>query len=319
MRYLRMLATALTALLPLYSAAQAPDRAASPEGSARLSAIRALGLESIAGSLPTYYSPHAARRAKYLQDLLGGELGYYGEQFQFSFEPTALAVLNKAQWDTVAGPEPYGMPSVEGQRPAVVVMPANWDGVSWMLIPKREQVPPPMLRKMLADGKQWRELQFEGCDGIGTHEIGHSITRQLGIDPKTHWFNEFLASYVGYAYLKSKRPSQVLSNEIFWAVALAHSPHPFTRLDDFEARYEELQEKYPANYGWYQVALDQQVIALYRAYGVDYLKRIRAEFPAGSPALDSAQLLDKLERLSPGWLAWSERVQAGTLSAIFSR
>jgi hypothetical protein len=144
------------------------------------------------------------------------------------------------------------------------------------------------------------------------------LTRQLRIDPKTHWFNEFLASYVGYAYLKAQQPRRVLSNEIFWAVALENSPHPFTRLDDFEARYDELQEKYPANYGWYQVALGQRVIEIYRDYGVGYLKTMRSAIPAGDPAMDSHQLLNTLERISPGWRAWAQQMQQETLSAGYS-
>jgi len=74
---------------------------------------------------------------------------------------------------------------------------------------------------------EWQDMnqvRFEGCDGIGTHEVGHYIVRELRIDPQTHWFNEFLASYVGYAYLKSKAPTQALSSEIFWTAGLVTHP-----------------------------------------------------------------------------------------------
>lgn len=104
-----------------------------------------------------------------------------------------MAVLDTRQWATVAGSEPYGMPSVDGSSPAVFVMPASWDEVTWMVVPEREQVPVSMLRSALANGRNWDQVRFEGCDGIGTHEIGHSIIRQLGIDAQTKWFNEFLA------------------------------------------------------------------------------------------------------------------------------
>lgn len=40
----------------------------------RMGGIKSLGLESIPGSIPTFYSPHARARAKYLQGLLGGEI-----------------------------------------------------------------------------------------------------------------------------------------------------------------------------------------------------------------------------------------------------
>jgi hypothetical protein len=315
LRHLHATVLCLTALLPLCLGAAPAAPSTDPEASQRMDAILPLGLKSIPGSVPTFYSAHAGARAKYLQGLLGGEIGYYTEQFQARFGPIAMAVLNAAQWTKVAGAEPYGMPSVEGTTPAVILMPASWDGVTWMAVPERAQVPPAMLRRALAGGRSWQQVKFEGCDGIGTHEMGHFIIHQLGIDAQTHWFNEFLASYVGYAYLRAKLPEQALSNELFWIAGLQHSPHLFTRLDDFENKYDELQEKYPGNYGWYQLALDQRVIEIYRQSGVDYLKTIRAEFPAGGPRLDNAQLLEKLERISAGWQAWAVRLEAAQVVA----
>jgi hypothetical protein len=292
-----------------------PPSAPDPEESKRIDAIQSLGLKSIPGSMPTFYSPHTQLRAKYLQRLLGGEIQYYAHQFDVPFGPVTMAVLNAEQWPEVAGDEPYGMPSIDGTKPPVFIMPASWNEVTWMVVPKREQVPPAILRKALANGKHWNQVKFEGCDGIGTHEIGHSVIRQLGIDPQTKWFNEFLASYAGYAYLKARDPGQALSNEIFWTFGLKNSPHPFTKLDDFESKYDELQEKYPGNYGWYQLALDQRVIEIYRQSGVDYLREIRQQFPLGGAKLDSAQVLNKLETISRGWKSWAARLEAGHANA----
>jgi len=241
--------------------------------------IKYLNLESIPGSMPTFYSPHAQQRARYLQDLLGGEITYYVQVFHVPFRPITLAVLDPQQWPIVAGKEPYGMPSVDGTKPTVFVMPVSWDEVTWMVIPKREEVPQAMLRKALENGRKWEQVKFEGCDGIGTHEIGHSIVRQLGIEPQTKWFNEFLASYAGYAYLQAKAPAQALSNEIFWTVGLDKSPYPFTKLDDFESKDDQLQQEYPGNYGWYQLALDQRVIEIYSQRGVEYVEEVRKKVP----------------------------------------
>jgi hypothetical protein len=310
------LALPLTLALCIHAAAA--ETSAGPEELNRMDAIKSLSLKSIPGSMPTYYSPHAEARAGYLQNLLSGEISYYAGIFHVAFTPITMAVLNPQQWPTVAGEEPYGMPSVDGTSPPVFVMPISWDEVSWMVIPKRKEVPPAMLRRALANGRKWDQVKFEGCDGIGTHEIGHSIIRQLGIDPQTKWFNEFLASYVGYAYLKAKAPAQALSNEIFWTVEIDSSPHPFKKLDDFENKYEQLQQQYPGNYGWYQLALDQRVIEIYAQRGVEYLRAVKEGFPTGAPSLDSAQLMDKLERISPGWKAWAAQLEAGKVRAALS-
>jgi hypothetical protein len=317
LRYSPHLVLAFSVFLRVSLYAPAAEAGSGPEES-RMDGIKSLGLRSIPGSLPTFYSPHAEARARDLQGLLGGEIAFYSDLFHVPFGPITLAVLDPQQWPSVAGEEPYGMPSVDGTRPAVVVMPVSWNEATWMVVPKREEVPPAMLRKALVKGTKWDQVKFEGCDGIGTHEIGHYVIRQLGIDPQTKWFNEFLASYVGYAYLKTKVPSSALSNEIFWTVGLDNSPHPFTKLDDFESKYDELQEKYPGNYGWYQLALDQRVIEIYAQSGVEYLREVRKEFPSGVQSLDSAQLLNKLERISPGWKAWASHLEAGQVKAALA-
>jgi len=318
LRYASRLVVAVAAFFPLCLHIPATRGAPGFEASSRMDGIKSLGLESIPGGMPTFYSPHARARAKYLQKLLGGEIAYYEDLFQVPFSPITMAVLDPQQWRTVAGEEPYGMPSVDGTKPAVFVMPVSWDEVTWMVVPKREEVPPAMLSRALASGKKWDQVKFEGCDGIGAHEIGHSVIRQLGIDPQTKWFSEFLASYVGYAYLKAKAPTQALANEIFWTVGLDNSPHPFTRLEDFESKYEQLQREYPGNYGWYQLALDQRVIEIYSRVGVEYLRQVRQQFPVGATRLESAQLLNKLDRISPGWKEWAAHLEAGNIKPALS-
>jgi len=265
--------------------------------------------------MPTFYSPRSEARARYLQALLGGEIDYYSSQFQVRFAPVTMAVLNTEQWSKVAGEDPYGMPSVGGSNPYVFVMPSSCAQVTWMPYPKRGAVPAAIIRQALTKGKTWDEVKFKGCDGIGTHEIGHTITDQLGIDPQTHWFNEFLASYVGYAYLKAKHPPEALASEIFLTQGL-DVPHPFTKLSDFESKYDELEQKHPANYGWYQLALDQRVMEIYPSSGVQFLRSIRSAFPKHGPRLDSNQVLEKLEALSSGWKSWSMHVEAGDVEAV---
>jgi len=311
----RVLALTLCSIAWVY--APAAVSGSGYEDSGRMERIRSLGLKSLPGRMPTFYSPGAEARARYLQGLLGGEVAYYATVFHVRFNPITMAVLNPQQWPSVAGREPYGMPSVDGTHPAVFVMPARWEEVTWMVVPGREHVPPAMLRQALVSGKTWDQVKLEGCDGIGTHEIGHSIIQQLGIDPQTKWFNEFLASFAGYAYLKAKAPAQALSNEIFWTAGLDGSPHPFTRLGDFESKYDQLQQDYPGNYGWYQLALDQRVLAIYAQSGIGYLKAIKREFAPGGPPLDSAQLLNKLDRISPGWKTWAAHLEAGDVRAAY--
>ena len=285
--------------------------AATPPIKTRSAAISQLGLAFIPGPLPTYYSYGTQSRAHQLQTLLGGELSYYSILFSQRLPPISLAVLTTEDWHDVDPEDPYGMPSVSDQAPFVFVMPNDWSKVTWMTLPARDRVPQGLLRRALANGRTWRQVQFEGCDGIGTHEIGHVIVRALGIDPQTGWFNELLASYVGYAYLRKKFPLQALSSEIFWRQGLA-APHHFSRLEDFDSHYDELMQHDPANYGWYQVAFDQRVIDVYREQGIGFLRTVRLAFPQGGPRLTTPEIVDRLDGLAVGWKAWAASFTSST-------
>jgi hypothetical protein len=131
-------------------------------------------------------------------------------------------------------------------------------------------------------------------------------TDAMALVHQTKWFNEFLASYVGYAYLKTKVPSKAFSSEIFWTVGLGNSPHTFTKLDDFESKYDQLQEKYPGNYGWYQLALDQRV----RLRVVRHLP-VCAEL--SKPGEAWGQVLDKPPGRKPRGRADADQQSRGTM------
>jgi hypothetical protein len=290
-------------------------RAAPREGPEPMERIRALGLASIPGAMLTFYSPHAKRRARHLQSVLSGEIVFYSELFHTAPSPIALGVLNADQWSKVVEGTPFGMPSLVGNREAVFVMPASWSDVAWISFANREIVPPQVLKKALANGKSWEQIIFEGADGIGAHEIGHSVIIQIDVDPQTHWLDEYLASYAGYAYLKAKHPSEALALEIFWSQGL-DSPHPMTKLHDFDSQYEEIIQTAPANYGWYQTVFAQRVMEVYRTEGVQFLRTIRSAFPKNGAHLNTSQVLEQLEALSPGWKDRAAQLEAGNVKAV---
>jgi len=304
-------------LIPNELAAQtdhpAVDVSGQSDGRDRIAAIDKLQLASIPGDLPAYYSPHGASRAHSLQALLSGELAFYSKVFDCTFAPVTLAVLNAKQWPTVSGDEPYGMPSMSDSKPWVFVMPLDWHEVTALPMPQENSADSAIQQRVRERGVSWRTVQFQAGDGIGAHEVGHSIINQVGINAQVNWFNEFLASYIGYAYLKEQHPDQLLGNEIFWKSGLA-APHPFTSLRDFETRYAELSARYPQNYGWYEFTFEERVIEVYREQGIGFLTKVRRDFPRDGPKLSGDQVLDKLEAMHPGWKAWASHVEKGEVS-----
>ena len=278
-------------------------------GTIREKNLAALHDPYLSGAMPTYYSPGQKKRAQFLQNLIAGEIGFYSDAFGMHFAPITLAVLDPQQWSKVVIFS-YGFPTIS-LPPYIFTMPSDWSKSNAVPFPAKEDVDAATLKRARAEGHSWKELQFEGGDGIGTHEIGHAIIRQLGIDTQTRWFLEFLASYIGYAYLQARQPREVLGNEVFWTVGYAKTPHPHSDLEYMETNHRDLVTKYPVNYAWYQFALDQRVLAVYRQEGLGFISKVKQSFPGGGPKLNTAQVLEKLESIDSGWKAWAAALGEG--------
>jgi len=277
----------------------------------RQARLAALNDPSLPGVMPTFYSPGQKARAQFLQGMLSGEMHFFHEQFGVVFAPITMAVLTPEQWPKVARGLPYGMPSMSRKPPYIFVMPSDWHSVPGFSSEKVD-LDPELLRRVRVSGETLETLKIEGGDGIGAHEIGHSIIRQLGIDPQTRWFDEFLATYTAYVYLNAGYPKYALGMEMMWRVDFLNLTHAHTSLDYFETNYHELVSKEPGNYGWYQSAFGKRALAIYPQEGPGFLDKIRKDFSSGGPKLDNAQVLDKLETINPGWKAWAQHLGAGS-------
>ncbi len=89
-----------------------------------------------------------------------------------------------------------------------------------------------------------------------------------------------------------------------------------TKLKDFDAKYEEIAQTAPANYGWYQTVFAQRVMNLYRTDGVEFIRKIQSAFPKNGPNLDTAQVLERLETLRPGWKEWAAQLEADKVQPV---
>ncbi len=302
----------IAALTMKLASAQQP-RTREPEK--RMEAVQKLKLARLPGdSLPTYYSAGAEARARYFQALIAGERDFYRAALHVPLSDLNLAVLSPVDWSPVDIYNPYGMPSVQG-HPRVIAMPSDWNKVAIIPVPAVADLSPELQAEVRATRKPIADLVHTGSDSIGTHELGHAIVEDYGIGWTTHWFNEFLASYLGNVYIEEERPADRAADHIFWQVALGW-PHPHTSLDYFETHYDELSEQMPQNYGWYQCAFDQRVLAVHAKEGVGFLPKVKAAFPKDGTQLTSTQVLDKLESITPGWKQWAADVEADRVQVV---
>lgn len=275
----------------------------------RLQRVEALHDPAIAGELPTFYTHGYEGHARDLQRFMTGERAFVEQQLGVDV-PLSLAVLDAKQWKRVEHQLPYPMPSVTGE-PSVALMPADWaQGPDFF--PKQSEVDPALVKTARMHGMTWTEASHRAMDLVGGHELGHAALDAFGISPGTHWLNEFLASYVMYAYLEHDRRDLLWLIPAMQAICRVDKPQPHVSLDDFEAQYMRILSTDPANYSWYQGQFMAQVQALYRRKGVSFLREMRKEFPPGEQrfALGNAETLRRLDAIDPGFSAWAKSLAA---------
>jgi hypothetical protein len=153
-------------------------------------------------------------------------------------------------------------------------------------------------------GLSYEDAKRQMVDLIGLHEIGHAQVYAYGLDAKQHWFNEFLASYFAYGYMRSREPEMaVVWDAVMQAGREGYEP-THRSLDDLNRLYVGVGV---GDYVWYQNVFQDRIRGVYDEHGLDFLRRTldRMSDPAWEPEL-SGELLAVLEEIAPGFLAWAE-------------
>jgi hypothetical protein len=291
--------TCLLVLLCLPCAAQSQ--------SSTLDAVRALKLPKHPGDVPLYYSACCRERAMEMQSALEGCVHFYKEALGIQVHLVA-AVLDKSDYSRVIGTTPnpaapYGMAGVSDGR-HIALIPATDDGViTENLLAAKILATPATLNRLHLLHLSYDQAARRYIMHAALHELGHTLAYQYGIHPPTHWLDELLAHYVAYAYERAKRPTTASIVEAF--TTLAAPPRKYTSLEDFESHYNKMD---PANFTWYHRQFQARVIEIYTQQGADFLTKVKSEFgTAPSSKMGTAELLSRLEHISPGFRAWAAR------------
>lgn len=273
-----------------------------------------LDLPSLPGPVPTYYDHGAKTRAEGLQADLREMNGFYQEKLGVQVA-VHLAVLNSNQWTRVA-PIPFGLPGVQGEPP-VVFAPAHSGGWAFrQMLARKEAIPADVWQEYLRTTRKTFEAASDDfVDFIALHELGHALCIHYGIDPSCNWLNEFLASYFGYAFLAEQRPERKPVIALFGRPSKARPKH--TTLADFERLYFLVDD-----YGWYQGMFERRIQEMYPQAGLQFLKDLKRELPRTVPIPDGVSIPDqivnrlapevvveRLEAIAPGFLAWAKGFQ----------
>ena len=260
-----------------------------------LNTVRSLKVDSLKSEITVYFTPGYRERAEYLAEILI-EAKYFfkdslGVEYNFS-----VAVLDEAQWNELNAPYPYGLPWNNTYKPYVIFMPA--DTTHGAVIDD--------LSRLLNRNDANRYV-----DNIGFHEVGHTYVCEYVYDGRFtdpeipfRWFDELMANYFCYAFLRSAHPEMA---DLMYDVASRNydtADFTFTTLKQFEENYFELP---PANYHWYQITFIKKVIDVYSKHGLNFIREVKEKI-SWDKELTTEELLLSLEEIFPGFLEWENQL-----------
>ena len=202
------------------------------------------------------------------------------------------------------------MPSVHGDPPIALVA-ANWAAAKDFYPTAEVAGNPAVLREIARHGLTWDQANAQAGDLLSGHELGHAVIDAYGIVPGSLWLNEFLASYVWYAYISEQRPEKLWLFDVIQAGNQLERPQRFVTLAELDLHYKAIVESdmKTNNYGWYQGQLIERVRKIYPTWGFDFLKKIRAAFPPGeAPHLGSDEAVRRVERIDSSFSDWAKEL-----------
>ena len=260
---------------------------------------------SLTNKITVYYSPGYEKRARELQSMIEEAMGFYERKLKVKVDLN-LAVLTQDQWMQVRK-TPFGLPGFS-ESPNIAFLPATADGVvTTGTLSLKGNVSPATLKKIKSSGYTFEQGATKLTDLIGLHELGHVYQIRVGLHPRrlNKWLSEFLGSYIAYAYMREKHPKLAT---LFYAMAAdlaAESPRPkYTSLEDFERLYVKVG---PNNYSWYQGKFLQRVAQVYESKKLSFIAEVGKAFPSSEgEGLPVDVVLERLEKISPGFIEWSK-------------
>jgi hypothetical protein len=271
-----------TAYLILASAALAQEQS-------HLDRLEAMELETIVtGRVTTYYAPDDRERAAELAMLVEEAAALLERELGVSFD-FRVAVLSSAHWFSEFPDGPYTIPWCDVAKRVIFLPPSD------------EKLPPRAFSRAI--------------DFIALHEYGHLASKQY-FHPTgnreygpVRWFEEFLATYFGYAFVQTFHPQ--------WAERIAREWKD--NLENYTPRVLSLDWRFMRDlspdelgrtYGWYQNMLNLRVADVYDQYGIAFLRALKEDLPWHDlDTWTTASLLPGLEDIAPGFEAWSESLE----------
>ena len=268
--------------------------------------ILELGLSSLNGEVPVYFSEGYKKRAAYFQKLVVCASCFFKSPEILGVDVDLhVTVLDSADWARYTK-LPYGIAHIIPEPPTIILAGSADNVIVRNIRSKKDQVSGVTLELLGELDISYDEAAATFVDLIGFHELGHIYAHQYGCDtwPDQKWLSEFVATYLAYAYMKEKQPKlaklwKAINNQNAFSTKAKH-----TTLADFETLYLGVGTD---NYGWYQAKFYQKVEEIYAESGISFvheLKKLLAENPETSE--DDLFRLKELSTISKGFSSWNK-------------
>jgi hypothetical protein len=260
-----------------------------------------------------YYSIGNDERAKIVAARMDKVLEFYNKVVAYEPEVTLL-ILNPTDWPNHTTFPVYGMPHYDESRNLLIVASENnefWNS----FIPPVDMLPKELSDKIKAtyadkNGNLTMQAFF---DLLAIHEIGHAYQFQAAINVQRLWMGELFCNILLHTYIAENEPEQLPALTVFPQMVIAggKEEYKYNSLTDIEQRYEEIGQKYPKNYGWYQCRWHSAAGNIYDAGGIDSFAKLWTAFSENKEKLSDAEFITLLsekvhQSVADVMLKWDE-------------
>lgn len=239
-----------------------------------------------------HYSHDCDVRAQLISNRVHKAKNYFQKLLDFS--PTVtLLVLNENDWPKFTNFPVYGMPHYNGD--SILIVAAN-DNPFWKsFVPPPDQLPENLREQIKTVYRtDSGELSMQAFfDLLAIHELGHAFHFQADLNMQRKWLAELYVNSLLHTYVAEIEPESLPALTLIAKMVLGAGTNglTYTSLEDIETRYNEIGQKYPNNYGWYQFRWHSAAEKIYDSDGAQINRKWWNALKSKNEKLSDSELL----------------------------
>lgn len=242
-----------------------------------------------------YFSKGNDERAKIIAERCDKAINYFNGIINFTPDVTLL-ILNQEDWWKFTNFPVYGMPHYNDNKTLII---ATEDNEFWKsFIPPLDKLPKELANKIrnAYTNENGNVSMMAFFDLLALHELGHGFHFQADLKMQRLWMGELFANIFLHTYIAENEPENLPALTVFpeMVVAGGTEGYKYTTLKDIEERYEEIGQRYPKNYGWYQSRWHSAAKDIYNAGGADVFIKLWSSLKTQRERLTDEEFADFL-------------------------